>query len=88
MLKGCSWDSLIIDLRQIEDVYIRLVEQPWPADDEEDFPLVLKVEFLKELFFWFDSCGSITRAMAVLEIIQGLVERHPADLDLGETYIR
>ena len=36
-----------IEFKEVEDVYQRLVEQPW-KDGEADFPLVLKLEFLSE----------------------------------------
>ena len=46
-----------VNLRELEDMYQKLVEQPWEQDDEESFPFILKVEILNELFLNFDDFG-------------------------------
>lgn len=76
-----------INFRELEDIYQRLVVTPCPKDDEEEFPLILKVDFLLLMFINFDDMGHHSRAKRILKVLEGLVERHPEDPNIGKVYI-
>ena len=76
-----------INVKDLEDIYQRLVEQPWESDDEESFPLVYKVEIMNEMFLNFDDFGHISRSQKILSKFEDLVEKYPEDSNIGMLYI-
>jgi len=77
-----------VDFKLLESVYQRLVEEQWPEDEEADFPLKLKVEFLLEFHALFVDLGHLTRAQNIVDIIEKVALKHPDDSDIGYVYVK
>jgi len=72
----------IIDLQRVEKVYIDLVETQWKQDDEPDFPLSLKVDFLFMLASIFNDYGHFTRSEKTIGVLEAVHNKY-----LGDTFI-
>jgi hypothetical protein len=55
-----------IDVKRIEDVYYRIIEQEW-QDEDHDLPFDLKVEYVVWLFTIYQDINYMERAIKILE---------------------
>ena len=74
------------DWRQVEDIYTKLVKTSHEFEDEDSFPFVLKLEFLKEMTVLFWSCLQYTRTFNILNILESLSKKH-SDVEFGYVHV-
>ena len=74
------------DIEKAEEVYKRLVEKQDQLDDEDDFPYILKLEILKELYILFSKRLHLSRANEIYELLKRLAETH-TDAEFGYIYV-
>ena len=82
------WDTFNqqYDYKQVEQVYQRLVEQPWQGD-EPDFPFDLKLKFLGKMFEIFNDLNQYTRSVKILDLIEELTTKNPDHVAAGYIYV-
>ena len=74
-----------MDSKELEDIYQKLVEQPWEHD--ESFPLAYKIEIMHDLLLLFNDFGHYSRWRKILSIFEVLVKKYPEDSNIGLLYI-
>ena len=74
------------DIEKTEEVYKRLVDKQDQLDDEDDFPYILKLEILKELYLLFNNRQHPSRANEISQLLKKLEETH-TDVEFGYIYV-
>ena len=76
-----------INVELFEEIYQELCEKEWEADNEPDFPLCYKAEFLLIFSFLFHQFGGYTRVNNTQGTFKRLYERNLNDGFVAFMYI-
>ena len=66
----------MIDLKTVEKIYLQLVETDWKLEDDINFPLYYKVDFLYLLTSIFNDYGHFTRSEKTLKRLSYIQEKY------------
>ena len=76
-----------IDLKAVEKVYLQLVENEWEEDDEPNFSLYYKIDFLYMLINIFNDYGHFSRSEKALKKLSNIHEKYPENQFIAYRFI-